>query len=305
MPRRRLGVVLLVPAPVAAELQGLRRALGDPALDRIPPHLTLLAPVNVRDTDVDNAVAVVAGAAAGAGPLRLTLGPVTSFAPVTHTVHLAVGGPDLAALVALRGAVHQAPLARPDLHRWTPHVTLAAEAEPDRVTAAVGALDAYAAAVVVDRVHVLVQRPDRVWQPLADAGLGPVAPSGRGGFEVAVTVSEGPGPAAAALLGARGVAVTATIDDVVVGAARGWSTAATLLVVELAVAVEHRGLGVGRRLLAALEAEAVTRDCTELVAPGVDDEGIRSLLAGAGWRAVAGATDGSAVMWRRLNRIAG
>jgi len=292
-------VVLLVPAPVAAELQGLRRALGDPALDRIPPHLTLLAPVNVRVTDVDDAVAVMAGAAAGAGPLRLTLGPVTSFAPVTYTVHLAVGGPDLPALAALRVAVHQAPLARPDLHRWTPHVTLAAEADPGRVAAALGALDAYAAAVVVDRVHVLVQRPDRVWEPLADARLGPVAPSGRGGFEVAVTLSEVPGPAAAALLGARGVAATATIDDAVVGAARGWSTVATLVVVELAVAAEHRGLGVGRRLLDALEAEAVTRGCTELVAPGVDDDGARSLLAGAGWRAVAPAGEGSAMVWRR------
>lgn len=68
MPRRRLGVVLLVAAPVAAELQGLRRALGDPALDRVPPHLTLVAPVNVREADVDAAVAVVAGAAAQRRP---------------------------------------------------------------------------------------------------------------------------------------------------------------------------------------------------------------------------------------------
>ncbi len=296
-------MVLLVPAPVAAELQGLRRALGDPALDRIPPHLTLLAPVNVRVTDVDDAVAVMAGAAAGAGPLRLTLGPVTSFAPVTHTVHLAVGGPDLAGLDALRVAVHQAPLARPDLHRWTPHVTLAAEAEPGRVTAALAALDAYEADVVVDRVHVLIQGPGRVWEPLADAALGLLAPSGRGGFEVAVVVSEGPGPAAARLLHARGVAATASIDAAVVGAARGWSTASTLAVAELAVAVGHRGLGVGRRLLAALESEAVRRGCVELVAPGVEDATARSFLAGAGWRPVSAGDDATWTRPLHPNRV--
>jgi 2'-5' RNA ligase len=295
-------VVLLVPAPVAAEVQGLRRALGDPALERIPPHLTLLAPVNVRDVDVDAAVAVVTAAAAAAEPLRVDLGPVVSFAPVTHTVHLAVGGPDLDALGVLRAGVHQAPLARPDVHPWTPHVTLAAEAEPGRVTAALGALDRYRAEVVLDRVHVLVQDPDRVWNPLADAALGPLAPSGRGGFEVAVAVSDGPGPAASGLFAGRGVAATATIDAAVVGAARGWSTASTLTVAEVVVAVGHRGLGVGRRLLASLEAEAVMRGCGELVAPGVDGAAARSFLAGAGWRR-AGAGDDAT--WSRPLRPTG
>ena len=49
MVRRRLGVVLLVPEPAATEIQGLRRAVDDPALDSIPPHLTLVPPVNVRE----------------------------------------------------------------------------------------------------------------------------------------------------------------------------------------------------------------------------------------------------------------
>src|SRR4051812_357969 len=92
MPRQRLGVALLVPAPVALEIDALRRALGDDDTERIPPHVTLVPPVNVREEDVDDAVRVLTAAAGGVRPLRIELGPVTSFTPVSPTVHLRVGG---------------------------------------------------------------------------------------------------------------------------------------------------------------------------------------------------------------------
>ena len=44
MPRMRLGVALLVPAPQSDEIDGLRRALDDPVLGRVPAHLTLVPP---------------------------------------------------------------------------------------------------------------------------------------------------------------------------------------------------------------------------------------------------------------------
>lgn len=39
---RQLGVVLLIPPPIATEVDGLRRALGDGARPRIAPHVTLV-----------------------------------------------------------------------------------------------------------------------------------------------------------------------------------------------------------------------------------------------------------------------
>jgi hypothetical protein len=47
VPRVRLASALLVPEPFAREIDGLRRALDDD-IDRVPPHLTLVPPVNVR-----------------------------------------------------------------------------------------------------------------------------------------------------------------------------------------------------------------------------------------------------------------
>ena len=48
MGRVRLGVALLIPPPFDREVDGLRRALDDGSLGRIPAHLTLVPPVNVK-----------------------------------------------------------------------------------------------------------------------------------------------------------------------------------------------------------------------------------------------------------------
>jgi 2'-5' RNA ligase len=216
MPRRRLGVALLLPAPDAASVDTLRAALGDPALGRIPAHLTLVPPVNVREDRLDEALGVVRAAAAdAAGPLALTLGPVDTFLPVNPVAYLAVGG-DLAGLEALREGVFQDPLARPLTWPFVPHVTVADEAPPERIEAAVVALAPYRVDVVCTHVHVLEEGTGRVWTPIADARLGRSPTPGRGGLPVDIEVSAAPPPDAAALLGPT-VTVTARRDGQVVG----------------------------------------------------------------------------------------
>jgi len=170
VPRRRLGVALLLPPPVALEVDGLRRALGDGALGRIPPHLTLVPPVNVADGAMVDAVAVLRAAAKATGPLDLRLGPVATFDPVTPVVYLAVGG-DVEALHALRDRVFAAPLARPLTHAFVPHVTLADDLAPDRIPAALDALSDYVADVHIDAVHLLEQGRGRMWRPVVEASF--------------------------------------------------------------------------------------------------------------------------------------
>ena len=80
MARQRLGVVLLVPQPVATEIDGVRRALGDEARERIGPHITLVPPVNVAERDLPRAFTLVRSAASTVAPLTLRIGPVASFA---------------------------------------------------------------------------------------------------------------------------------------------------------------------------------------------------------------------------------
>ena len=133
MPRLRLGVALLLPEPLATQVDGLRRACDDGALDRVPPHLTLVPPVNVRVDDVAAALQVLRDAAGGTRPFTLRLGPPSTFLPDTPTLHLAVGGSGdaTAVLRRLRDGVFRPPLERPLTFPFVPHVTLADEMEPE------------------------------------------------------------------------------------------------------------------------------------------------------------------------------
>lgn len=277
----RLGVVLLVPAPVAGEVDGLRRALGDGALGRIPPHVTLVPPVNVRAEDMEEALSVLRRAAAGAGPLVLELGPVATFWPESPVLYLEVGGEGAGEVAALRRRLGQPPLRREAGRPFVPHVTVCEESAPAAIHAAVAALGGYRATVVVDRVHLLAEGPGRLWEPLADAALGPPAVVARGGLALELAVTDRADPEAAAWATAAWAAygretygpgwvadvpfaVTARRDGQVVGLARGHVQGASggvcllaLLVVEAAA----RSQGVGSHLLGAVEHLAAERGC--------------------------------------------
>ena len=109
MPRHRLGVVLVLPDPVATEIDGLRRACADPSLELVPTHITLVPPVNVNATNLAGAIEVLRSAAAATEPLRLSVGPAATFLPDTPVLYLAVSG-DFAELARLRDRVSRGPL---------------------------------------------------------------------------------------------------------------------------------------------------------------------------------------------------
>ncbi len=266
-PRYRLGAALLLDPPASLEVEGLRRALGDTSLGSVAPHLTLVPPVNVRATELHNALHVVrAAAAAQDGPLWLELGPVATFVPASPVLYLAVGGPDLERLGRLKSAVLSGPLLRSERWPWVPHVTVADEVPAEQAGAAVSALGHYRARVSFDRVVLLEERAHH-WQPLADVCFGPPRIVGRGGLELEITEGRIPGPDVAALaerqLGApigpawpfETILVSGRREGRLVGAAAGWHGGQPGAPVNVSVLVERecRRQGVGRALIAALE----------------------------------------------------
>ena len=232
MPRRRLAVALLIPAPLATEIDGLRRALGAPT-DHVAPHITLVPPVNVRVEDVPAALAVLRDAAASiTAPLALSLGPAATFHPVNPVVYLSVGGADATRLVPLRERLLVAPLARRIDLPFVAHATLADGHPPERIGAALDALSAFDAPVSIDSVQLLdddAPGPHR-WNPVAEARLGPRVVVGRGGWELEVSTTTLADPEVAPLLGeltlppdgARPTVVVGRHDRTVVAAVAGW-----------------------------------------------------------------------------------
>lgn len=272
MPRARLGVALLVPEPVATEIDGLRRALGDGALGRIPAHLTLVPPVNVALDRLEEAAVVLREAAAGcAGPLDLALGPAATFWPVTPVVYLDVSG-DVEGLRSLRDRVFREPLARALTYDFVPHVTLADEvASPERIGAAVAALADYRSPVLFPAVQLLREGPGRIWEPIAEEPLGGGRVVGRGGLPLELAAASRPDTLLAGRLGEPSpVVVTARREGEAIGSAHAILPASepgVAWLVGLVVAPHARRTGVGRQLLKALAAALTEQGVSALRVP--------------------------------------
>lgn len=291
MPRRRLGVVLLVPPPVAHEVDGLRRALGDGVWGRVPPHITLIPPVNVREDELGAALTVVRAAAASTGVLTLDLGPVETFLPVNPVVFLAVGGPSLPTVHALQSSLHEGPLARPLSHDFVPHVTVADDLDPERIPEAMSALSRYRHTIVkVRHLHVLEEVRDeedqRAWRPLAGVAFGRPSVVGRGGLETVIEVHDRVPPDAGDLGAERepaDVVLVARRSDVVVGLLGGRVRGAKAWLEWVEVDPGVEGEGVGTQLLATYEAVAADQGAERVYARAEPGERAESFLAGRGW----------------------
>ena len=256
-------MVLVVEPPLADEINGLRRALGDPGLARIAPHVTLVPPVNIRRADLPAALRRMRSAAEGqTAALRLTFGSVSSFLPTNPVLYLAVGG-DLDRLRRLREAVFAPPFERPVSWPWVPHLTIADGVAVERIDAGLVALGSYAAVADIGRMVVLEESPGRVWRPLADAALGRPVRVGTGGLAVEITagrlvdpeILEAAGPQAAPTPLDPSFVLTARREDEPVAAGVGWLDAAGPHVA-VWVRPEHRRQGLGGQVLAHLEATA-------------------------------------------------
>ncbi|MCU1351471.1 MAG: Phosphoesterase [Acidimicrobiales bacterium] len=181
MGRRHLAVALMVPAPWSVEIDGLRRACGDPLLSRIGPHITLVPPTNVTEADVPGVLADLRVAAAASRAMHLVIGPVTTFEPVTPIAFLAVRGDalELAVLDGLRRDLATGPLDRPRDRPFVPHVTISGEQPASRLAAITGALVGWEVPLSFGLVSLMehVRQPRPMWQPLAEEVLGLPRPS--------------------------------------------------------------------------------------------------------------------------------
>jgi 8-oxo-dGTP pyrophosphatase MutT (NUDIX family)/2'-5' RNA ligase len=170
MGRRRLGVIVTLPEPLAIHVQAWRRALRDPTAERIGPHLTLVPPQAVAEQDVPAAQALVERAAAAAVPCVVELGGAATFLPASPVAFLVVteGG---AALAALEAALRAPPLHR-RTHPFHPHVTVTQDRPAAEVEAAARELAGFRASFPAREVALMQEGRDRVWRPLAELPVG-------------------------------------------------------------------------------------------------------------------------------------
>lgn len=202
-------------------MQTLRRAVDDPRRDDLPPHLTLVPPINLGDDAYRSARALLRSVAGSSSVFELQVGPAGSFAPATPTLHLELQG-DTESLASLRARVRTGPFDRDDLWPFHPHVTLREELLDPEPTVAAEVLRGTLGPWRVDRLHLLEQRRDddgrRRWVPVAEEPFGPAVVVGRGGVELELRCTTMIDETAVDLLGGAGPAVDPFGSDLVVAA---------------------------------------------------------------------------------------
>jgi 2'-5' RNA ligase/GNAT superfamily N-acetyltransferase len=289
-------------------VDALRRALGAGPPFHVAPHCTLVSPINVATDDLGEVHRILRAAAAATAPFTLDVGPATTFAPATPTVHLDVTGPGVAALVAVRDELRRGPLERPSVWpEYRPHVTLKEEHPAVAIPEAVRTLSGFREPWRIDRLHLLEhrRRDDGTphWVPIREEPFGGPVVVGRGGVELALRTTrmvEGPvaalcGVAPVGPLGPPGGAVPLAIvaeppDDptALLGAAVG--TVGTGPAAELAAVVVDeaaRGSGIGRHLLAAWCSAAAAGGAELVVVDAGSSADGAAFFAAHGFSAVA------------------
>jgi 2'-5' RNA ligase/GNAT superfamily N-acetyltransferase len=300
----------MVPGSAADEINGLRRALASTEVSRIAPHLTLVAPVNVRDEDVAAACELVRQAAFTVEPLVLELGPATSFLPLNPVFYLKVSGeqPVLDALSALASHLRSKPLAPPAARTefpFVPHVTLNQHMVAERIRPALEALEGYRTTVVFEGVTLLeFSESKRRWHGLFEAPFSPRAIVGRGGIEIELSVSDRLDPAAAewsrrawqdyasqqygpAVRPDEPFAIAGRIGGELAGVAEGEVRGPTCRLGRLMVGTPWRGSGVGTQLLRATEDHAVERGCRRIRLEALAESRAEGFYQGRGYQTVA------------------
>jgi 8-oxo-dGTP pyrophosphatase MutT (NUDIX family)/2'-5' RNA ligase len=166
----RLGVIVLLPEPIAAHVQAWRRALRDPARDLIPPHLTLVPPQTVAAVRRDDAVDLVDGAAATAVPGLIELRGAATFLPESPVAFLVVteGEPALRALER----VLRAPPLDQRTFPFHPHVTVTQDRPAALLEAAARELAGFHAVFPLPEVTLTEEDERGGWHVLHQAEVG-------------------------------------------------------------------------------------------------------------------------------------
>lgn len=180
MRRVRATLALTFPPEVARELDWLRKAIGSASVERIPPHVTLVPPVQCSLGELDQLRRRLVDFALATAPISVTLEGAAIFHTAREVVYLPVVDGGITGEMAFElGLVGDRP--------FVPHVTIWQGKSERRALAVQAALDALVKSVEVDRVTLMVA-DGMIWAQETSVLLGRGGRRIRGGVDVAVAV---------------------------------------------------------------------------------------------------------------------
>ncbi|MDP9115996.1 MAG: 2'-5' RNA ligase family protein [Actinomycetota bacterium] len=173
-----VGVAIAIPQPHATVLTNWRRRVGDPAADRIWPHVTLLPPTPVPAVAMDDIDRHLTDAASSSEAFTMHLSGTGTFRPTSPVVFIQIAR-GVSDCELIEKAVRSGPLDRELEFPYHPHVTVAQEIADAGLDDAYEGLSGYIARFPVASFELFSRAPDGSWQRRSEYRLGdPGTPSG-------------------------------------------------------------------------------------------------------------------------------
>jgi 2'-5' RNA ligase len=166
-----VGVAIAIPEPHATVLSNWRRRVGDPAADKIWPHVTLLPPTPVPADSLDDIEAHLQSAASGSTPFVMHLSGTGTFRPTSPVVFIQIAR-GVSDCELLEAKIRSGPLHRELEFPYHPHVTVAQEIEDSALDVAYDGLDDFVARFSVGVFGLFSRDPDGVWRWRTEFALG-------------------------------------------------------------------------------------------------------------------------------------
>jgi 2'-5' RNA ligase len=161
---RTIGVAIPIPEPWGSQLQRYRESIGDPMAEHIPPHVTLVPPVDLAPAvaaDVENHLEQ---AAAAVQPFEVHLRGTATFRPLSAVVFIALAE-GISGCERLEREVRSGPLGVDLNYPYHPHVTVAHDLDEAVLDRAFTELADFEARFVVDSFTLYVHDDAAGWVP--------------------------------------------------------------------------------------------------------------------------------------------
>jgi 2'-5' RNA ligase len=158
----KFGVVIF-PSKKLQDLANSYRKRYDPHYALISPHLTLKAPFEVEDEQIDELTERLKGIANNIQPFPLHVLKVSSFKPVNNVIYFKIHLTE--ELAELHKALHTDIIGDPPEYNFVPHITIGQKLSNDEHSDVYGSLRMLRIEheETIDRFHLLYQLENGSW----------------------------------------------------------------------------------------------------------------------------------------------
>ncbi len=167
-----IGVAIPVPEPWGSMLRNKRADFGDPMAKMVPSHVTLIAPTEVADAELEGVCASLERASASLPPFPMRLRGTATFRPISPVVFIAVSQ-GISYTEMLAKAVRTALGAEEPTFPFHPHVTVAHNLDDTSLDRAYDELKDFECQFMVDGFALYHHDDIDGWVPQRTFDLGP------------------------------------------------------------------------------------------------------------------------------------